>query len=194
VIKLGIPPGSTLDLDDLAPDQFEEHVTRRLSEIVSHFRDQEAADLVLKQEDPVLYDVYASERPALDGELLYGVTYLYPGKIGSEYFMTKGHFHAILETAEVYYCLQGEGFMVLDTPEGDSSVESFSRGKILYVPPRWAHRVVNTSNDQTLVFFFVYPANAGHDYELIAARGFRKLIVEEDGHPAIIDNPHWLCE
>jgi glucose-6-phosphate isomerase len=43
-----------------------------------------------------------------------------------------------------------------------------------------------------LVTFFVYPADAGHDYGSIEKQGFRKLIVEQDGRPAIVDNPRWL--
>ena len=42
----------------------------------------------------------------------------YPGKVGDEYFMTKGHFHTILETCEVYYTLSGQGAMLMETPEG----------------------------------------------------------------------------
>ncbi len=30
--------------------------------------------------------------------------------------MTKGHFHTVLETAEIYYTLQGRGYMVMETP------------------------------------------------------------------------------
>jgi len=46
------------------------------------------------------------------GELLHGTSIVHPGKVGNEYFMTKGHFHSVLDTAEVYYVLQGRGMMV----------------------------------------------------------------------------------
>ena len=45
--------------------------------------------------------------------------------------MTNGHFHAILETAEVYLCLKGEGFMVMEDPDGNCQAEPLSPGKIL---------------------------------------------------------------
>jgi glucose-6-phosphate isomerase len=51
---------------------------------------------------------------------------------------------------------------------------------------------VNTSQSQDLVTFFVYPGNAGHDYGSIETRGFRKLVVQQDGKPLIVDNPGWL--
>ena len=105
--------------------------------------------------------------------------------------MTKGHFHAVLETAEVYYCLGGEGYMVMESPEGETSVEALTPGNVLYVPPRWAHRSVCTSRQQDLVFFFVYPGHAGHDYGTIETRGFQKLVVETKTGIEIIDNPRW---
>jgi len=105
--------------------------------------------------------------------------------------MTKGHFHAVLETAEIYYCLQGEGVMVMETPEGECSIQELRPGKVLYVPPRWAHRSVNTGREEDLITFFVYPAHAGHDYSSIEGRGFRKLVVEHDGRLQIVDNPRW---
>jgi len=37
------------------------------------------------------------------GELLFGVSIVHPGKVGNEFYMTKGHFHTVLETAEIYH-------------------------------------------------------------------------------------------
>lgn len=125
------------------------------------------------------------------GELLMGISIVHPGKIGREYFMTKGHFHTIIDTAEIYYCLRGEGYMVMETPEGDTAVEALSPGKVLYVPPRWAHRSVCTGRQEDLVTFFAYPGNAGHDYGTIELLGFRKLVVEGENGPVIIDNPRY---
>ncbi|MBL8133877.1 MAG: hypothetical protein JNL42_18595 [Anaerolineae bacterium] len=72
---------------------------------------------------------------------------------------------------------------------GDSQVLEMSAGKVHYVPPRWAHRSVNTSATEDLVMFFVYPGNAGHDYGTMEQKGFRKLVKEQNGKPTIIDNP-----
>jgi glucose-6-phosphate isomerase len=60
------------------------------------------------------------------------------------------------------------------------------------VPPCWAHRLVNTSPDEELVTYFVYPANAGHDYGTIEKQGYRKLILNQNDEPTIVDNPRWL--
>ena len=99
---------------------------------------------------------------------------------------------SLLETAEVYYCLAGRGMMVLQTQEGDWATEELLPGRLVYVPPCWAHRSVNTGAREDLVTCFAYPAHAGHDYASIEKQGFRKCIVEQEGRPQIIDNPRWL--
>lgn len=171
--------------------KYDNHIVRKLSAMKGQFNNKEAYDQMLAEDDRVLYEVFEIKRPEVAGELLHGLSIVRPGKIGDEFYMTKGHFHNIKETSEVYYCLRGEGYMVMETPEGDWSVEPFKPQSVLYVPPRWAHRSVNTGNED-LVFFFVYPGNAGHDYGSIEKQGFRKLVVEREGQPAIIDNPRWL--
>jgi len=181
----------TFGISEGIPTTYDNHIIRKLSAMVGQFADQRAYDAALAREDALLYEVYEIKRPEVAGELLHGISIVHPGVVGEEYFMTKGHFHAELETAEVYYCLQGQGMMVMETPEGDWAVEELRPGRVLYVPPRWAHRSVNTGQDEDLVTFFVYPADAGHDYGTIEAHGFRKLVVHKDGQPHIIDNPHW---
>jgi len=171
---------------------FDNHIVRRLSAMKGQFADQEAYEAMLSMEDIILYEVYEFHRPEVAGELLHGLSIVHPGKVGDEYFMTKGHFHTVLETAEVYYCLKGEGVMVMETPEGEWAVEPLRPHKVLYVPPRWAHRSVNTGTDGDLVTFFAYPGNAGHDYGSIENQGFRKLVVEGDDGPEIADNARWL--
>ncbi len=182
----------TFDIDaDGIPTKFDNHIKRYLSAMEGQYLDSDAFEHMLAGEDALLYEVYELQRPHIAGELLHGLSILHPGKVGDEYYMTKGHFHTVLETGEVYYCLKGQGFMVMETPEGDWAVEPFRPGGALYVPPRWAHRSVNTGDKEDLVTFFVYPGNAGHDYGTIEEQGFRKLVLEEDGRPAIIDNPRW---
>lgn len=176
---------------DFIPSVYDNHIQRHLSRMQGQYLDGAAFDALLAQGDPLLYEVYELRRPELAGELPHGVSVVHPGKVGDEYYMTKGHYHAVLETGEVYCCLKGQGYMVMETPEGEWAVEPFYPGRVLYVLPRWAHRSVNVSATEDLVFFFVYPGNAGHDYGTIEAHGFRKLVVERDGKPAIIDNPRW---
>lgn len=153
--------------------------------------DQDAYQHMLAKADTLVYEVYEIQRPGITGELLSGISVVHPGQVGHEFFMTKGHFHEVLETAEIYYCLQGEGFMVMENPEGECSIEVLSPGRVLYVPPRWAHRSVCTGRQNDLVTFFVYPGQAGHDYGTIENQGFRKLVVASEDGVVFVDNPRW---
>lgn len=181
-----------LQAENISFSRYDNHTVRRLSDLKGQFLDQAVYTAMLAKDDCLLYEVYELNRPVVAGELLPGLSIVHPGLVGDEYFMTKGHFHTVLDTAEIYFCLRGQGYMVMETPEGEWAVEPLRPHSVLYVPPRWAHRSVNTSPDQDLVTFFAYPGNAGHDYGSIEIQGFRKLVVKRDGQPAIVDNPRWL--
>ena len=171
---------------------YDNHIQRRLSNMKGMFADTPTYETMLSQEDTLLYEVYEIRRPEIAGELLHGLSIVHPGLVGDEYFMTKGHFHTMLDTGEIYFCLKGEGVMVMETPDGDWAVEPLRPDRVLYVPPRWAHRSVNTGLEEDLVTFFVYPGNAGHDYGTIETQGFRKLVLHRQGETQIVDNPRWL--
>jgi glucose-6-phosphate isomerase len=185
------PYSFDLDGPDYIPSHYDNHIKRYLSNMDGQYLDQDAYRARLDEEDSLLYEVYELKRPEVSGEILHGISIIHPGKVGDEYHMTKGHFHTILETAEIYYTLKGEGYMVMETPEGDWAVEKLTPGSVLYVPPRWAHRSVNVGIDQDLVMFFAYPGDAGHNYATIETQGFRKLILNKDGKAEIVDNPRW---
>lgn len=163
---------------------------RYLSQMKGMYCDQSAVDTALKSGDPLIYEFHELGCPERAGDLAFGTTILYPGKIGEEYYFTKGHFHTILDTAEVYYTLSGEGYMVMENPEGDCIEMPLKKGQAVYVPRRYAHRTVNTGT-APLVLFYTFAADAGHDYGTIESKGYHKLIVERNGKPTVINNPRW---
>jgi glucose-6-phosphate isomerase len=164
---------------------------RKLSQMKGMFADSAAFDKTLAKGDQLIYEFYELGYPELAGDLAFGTSICYPGKIGDEYFMTKGHFHTILDTAEVYYTLSGEGCMLTENPEGDVVLHPLLPGDVVYIPKRYAHRSINTGK-VPLVTFFVFRGDAGHDYGTIETKGYRKLVVEgSDGKPKMIDNPKW---
>jgi glucose-6-phosphate isomerase len=190
-MMLDFPFTYTLPIPGGIPSHFDNHIRRTLSSLRGQFLDQAVYEQQLAEEDRLIYEVYEIARPQVAGELLMGVSIVHPGKVGREFHMTKGHFHTVLATAEIYYCLGGEGFMVMETPKGDARVESLAAGQVLYVPPCWAHRSVCTSRQADLVMFFAYPGNAGHDYGTIEQQGFRKLVLDGERGIEIVDNPRW---
>lgn len=163
---------------------------RYLSQMKDMYYDLKAVEKQLAIEDTLIYEFYEMGAPEDSRELSMGTSITYPGKIGNEYFMTKGHFHAILDTSEIYYCLQGEGLMLLENPEGDWKTEPLKSGVCVYVPKRYAHRTINTGSIP-LVTFFTFRGDAGHDYGTIESKGYHKIIVEANKNPTIIDNPKW---
>ena len=164
---------------------------RFLSNMKGMFVDEEAFEKILRDDDPMLYEFYELGAPDDAGDVAFGTSITYPGMVGREYFMTKGHFHTILETAEIYYTLSGEGFMLTESPEGDGAAHKLAPGKAVYVPKRYAHRSINTGNSP-LVTFFAFRGDAGHNYATIETKGFRKLILKgADGMPEVVDNPKW---
>jgi glucose-6-phosphate isomerase len=166
-------------------------IRRTLSAMKGMFADERAFEEAVGAGDPLVYEFYDMGRPESANEVAFGTSITYPGKVGSEYFMTKGHFHTVLDTAEVYYCLRGHGYMLMESPEGEWEAQEFRPGTAVYIPPRFAHRSVNVSASEPLVTFFAFRADAGHDYGTIETKGFRKLIVERGGRAAIVDNPRW---
>jgi glucose-6-phosphate isomerase len=163
---------------------------RYLNQMKGMFAD-DAAFAKMLPDNPLVYEFFELGAPDDAGDIAFGTSITYPGKVGGEYFMTKGHFHTVLETAEVYYGLSGEGFMLTESPEGDVAAHPVAPGKAVYVPKRYAHRSVNTGS-VPLVTFFAFRGDAGHNYATIETKGFRKLIVEgTDGKPEITDNPKW---
>ncbi len=174
--------------DGLSPDH--EPTRRSLSAMRGMFADRNAYQAEISVSDPLVYEFHELGAPSDSGDLSFGTSITYPGKVGEEYYMTKGHFHTILETAEIYWCVRGKGMMLMENPEGDWQVTELTPGKAVHVPKRYAHRSINVGTEP-FVTFFVFRADAGHDYGSIETEGFRKLVVERHGKPLIIDNPRW---
>jgi len=162
-------------------------IIRRLSDVIDIFQDKKAAEEALK-ENPIIYKVYNVQIPEESGHLQHCISIVYPGKIGNEYYMTKGHFHKIKETSETYLTLKGKGKLVMQTPDQKSKVLNMKEGSISYIPPYWAHRTVNIG-DEALIFFGVYRGDAGHNYGIIEKKGMAIIVVEEEGRPVIKNNP-----
>lgn len=165
-------------------------VRRHLSDMKGMYANAKE-EAKLQKADPLVYEVFeAADLPKEDGHLLFSTTVIRPGRVGDEYFMTKGHFHARSDRAELYYGLSGRGILLLMTPEGEVDAQEMVPGAAAYVPPHWGHRTVNTG-DENFVFLAVYPADAGYDYGTIAEEGFAKIVVAGAGGPELVPNPHY---
>jgi glucose-6-phosphate isomerase len=159
-------------------------VQRRLSHMRGMYRDAEAEAAAVRDEDPLIYEVYQYDVPKFAGELIPCTTVLHAGKVGDEFFMTKGHFHEQRDRAEIYYGLSGQGQLVM-AKDGEAETVAMDAGTVAYVPPHWAHRTVNTG-DVPFVFLAVYPGDAGHDYGTIETHGFPQVVLERNGQVVVL--------
>jgi glucose-6-phosphate isomerase len=167
---------------------FAESYERRLSQIADLFSDQGAVQHTLQGGDPIVYEVHTRPFVTSLSDFTFAVTRIYPGKVGDEYYLTKGHHHQLLNQPEIYFCLQGQGCLLLETGEGDFQVHWWTPGTLSHIPPGYAHRTVNTGSE-AMVFSSFYHLSAGHDYSSVARRGFAQIVVERDGKPTLIPNP-----
>jgi glucose-6-phosphate isomerase len=115
-----------------------------------------------------------------------------PGRVGEEYFMTRGHLHRWREAAEIYIGQRGRGLMILEPEEGiECKTVDIVEHSIVYVPGHTAHRTVNTGNEP-LVYLRICPAAAGQDFEATALRKFRKVVVTGPSGPRILDRKDFV--
>lgn len=160
---------------------------RHLSDLRGLFADAGAYERALAEGNPLIYTVYAFEPGSGEGDLHFGVGTIMPGRVGSEYYMTKGHLHVWRPAAEFYIGLRGEGMMLLESEDGSRSASfPLLPNGVVYVPGFTAHRTINTGKEP-LTYIGVYPARAGHEYGAIAERNFSSVVADIGGRAQVAD-------
>lgn len=134
------------------------------------------------------------------------------GTVGGEYIKTYGHYH-VGKIDETYHVIAGEGIILLQNrkigADGnliDDEIESFYAIKVkvgdsVFIPSGTGHLAVNigkawfvTVDDSPVNFEEADPVSLpGHaDYEPVKKlKGFAYYLVEENGQPTLIKNPHY---
>jgi glucose-6-phosphate isomerase len=154
---------------------------KRLSELEGLYLDDEAFEkLHAEAPDMLAYWVEESRADAGPGGLVIGTSNLEPGRVGSEYFMTRGHLHALADRAELYYCLAGRGVMLMESVDGRVSTVELTPGKAVHIPGHWVHRSVNVGTERFSTLF-CYPVDAGQNYEIIRRAGGMATLIVDDG-------------
>ena len=144
---------------------------------------QNAADfeaLCQKDAERIVYQVEDVRPVDPHGNQIFGTTFMEPGNVGGECFLTRGHVHAIANRPEIYRGEAGKGVMLLESPEGETRILEIEPNVIVNVPNYWIHRSVNTG-DEPLVMSFCYPADSGQDYEVIAETNGMATRIFKDG-------------
>lgn len=130
--------------------------------------------------DEIVYSVNEVRPTEATGDLIFGTTHMEPGRIGDEFYMTRGHIHAVANRPEVYYGESGAGVMLMESLDGETRVLEVTPGAAVYVPPMWVHRSVNVGA-VPLVMSFFYPSDSGQDYGIIASSGGMASLIVADG-------------
>ena len=160
---------------------------KRLRDLTGIYADDAAFSAALaRNADRVVYYVHEPRPAASHGDLIFGTTFMEPGRIGEEYFVTRGHIHARANRPGTYYGESGTGLMLLESPDGETRILEIAPRTLVYVPPMWIHRSVNTGSEP-LVMSFCYPADSGQDYDIIARAGgmAKRIIADGDGWKAV---------
>jgi glucose-6-phosphate isomerase len=158
--------------------------TRKLKDIPGIFADEKAYTYMDLEQEVYSVQAWLPVDEGTLGGLFFGASTIYPGKVGNEYFMTKGHFHAQSDRAEFYWGIQGNGILILMDRERNTWAEEVYPGSLHYIGGEIAHRLANTGNEK-LIVGACWPSDAGHDYEEIAENGFSARLVEENGNPVL---------
>lgn len=170
--------------DELQGEEVRRKSTR-IGDLTNVFLDEPARMAMPK--DRLVYDVavYFPVREGTLGGLFFGITKIHPGQVGSEYFMTRGHFHALSDRSEFYWGIRGEGILLLMDRNRKIWAERVKAGSLHYIPAHTAHRVANTG-DEVLSFGACWPSDAGHDYQEIALNGFSQRLLNVHGQPRLV--------
>lgn len=169
------------------------HYTKTFDDLAGLYRDEAAFEaLRAERSGEIAYEVTTFTPGARVSDLITGVTRMAPGKVGEEFFLTRGHIHANADRPEIYYGQAGRGLMQMESPEGEVRLVEVGPQSICYVPPFWIHRSINVGADD-LVMMFVYPADSGQDYGIIARSGGLRVRIVDDGAGGWreVENPDW---
>jgi glucose-6-phosphate isomerase len=136
--------------------------------------------LLERRGDEIAYRVNELRFTERESDLITGISVLNPGKVGSEFFMTRGHLHQRADRPETYFCLAGHGILLMENLEGKVETAEMRPGTLVYVPPFWVHRSVNVGSE-IFATLFSYPADSGQNFEIVQkAGGFNSLVVDDD--------------
>jgi glucose-6-phosphate isomerase len=165
-----------------------ERATKTIGQMAHVFLDERARSLIGAETAVYSVEYWRPVAEGTEGGLYWGNSTIYPGVVGEEYFMTRGHFHARRNRAEYYSTILGSGLLVLMDERRHASVQEMRAGTTHYIPNGIAHRVVNTG-DKPLTFLACWPSDAGHDYTTIDEQGFSVRVMRKGKYPQVVAQP-----
>jgi len=133
--------------------------------------------------------------------LTFGLVLLPPGRVGSEYIKTHGHYHSAIPGSqigypEVYTHYWGTLYLLLQrrqdaggTQLDDCALYRMVPGQSITIPPGYAHVLINPS-DRPALMAGLYSLDSKHNYAPIDhMTGAGYYIIDTDGQECILPNP-----
>src|SRR5690606_5697880 len=106
------------------------HQTRKLKDLSGMFKNKKACGEMDPEQIVYTVQAWLPVPEGTLGGLFFGTTNLMHGKVGQEYFMTKGHFHTFSDRAEFYWGVQGKGMLILMDGERNTWAEEMQPGSL----------------------------------------------------------------
>jgi glucose-6-phosphate isomerase, archaeal len=140
----------------------------------------------IRDPEEILYrtQTFSCAPDGTEGAVLWGNTTLMPGRVGDEYFMTRGHRHLKTTHGELCVTVSGQGALLLMDEHRNTREEEMTPGSTHWIDGNFAHRTINTG-DEPLLFLCAWPADCGHDYDEIERLGFSARMICVEGEPSL---------
>ncbi|MAG38233.1 hypothetical protein CMI45_02520 [Candidatus Pacearchaeota archaeon] len=142
---------------------------RTLRDMKGYFSDKKEEERILKSgKNPIIYETFVEEKSPIN----LGLTIMRAGKVGKEFYFTKGHIHRTGKP-EFYILMEGKGKLLLQKA-GKTRVIELKKGELTLIGKGEAHRIANTGKKKLKVLT-VYHDNSKPDYSIkFKKRFFRK--------------------
>ena len=135
--------------------------------LVRKYKDMEESFESSIKNNPIIYKVYIKDYVDFEE----GLTVINPGKVGEEFFMTKGHKHNKI-APEAYIPVSGKGILLISI-NGKEAAHELKKGNFYHIAGNSGHRLINTGG-KPLEVITIYGKTAGHDYKFKFKRRIKR--------------------
>jgi glucose-6-phosphate isomerase, archaeal len=149
---------------------YDKKTIRRLKDMKNRFLNSKKVAEILKKRNPIIYTVYRKENKEDKG--IMSLTVINSGRIGKEFFMTKGHKHK-KKSPEEYILVKGKGILLLQ--KHICKAKELVKNKKVKISGKEGHRLVNIGN-KNLEVITIESKKEEKDYNI----KFKKSILKEE--------------
>lgn len=149
-------------------------------------------DVLAEPKSPGVKDPYF----VIHGEGGQNITILTPGKNGSEYNKTYGHFH-LYQGVEIYNVVYGQGVLIMQRNDENGEakeirVMGIRPGMSVEIPSGYGHALINVGKTYLVTIDNAPQSGKVHDFETVKSKkGFVYYVVDKKGEVGFEPNPNY---